>query len=298
MSLAELNNDDKYLPIPANLASLRWHRIRTTLVNRRIVPSMSAHPVTVFEAIIKDVNRSLNWIGDHAPHPVVFFHAVDRRSNLRLWPGQMIPLETLLTGATTREAYRWLEAFDAYLLDPQTGKNFAVVYLEDPEVRSPQKLVDERGFSKTEGEICLEFMMPLAFKVSRPFGRTFLNKNDLVSLFTRRLSRLFDMDFSGIGERDDFQVVHEYWRYTEIMHSSVSQPGTMQYINGCIGPLIIQGSFPELLPYLLIGSELHAGTKLANSRGYYRLHENVPANFKEYFPSLKRKHEMAELVAA
>ncbi len=51
--------------------------------------------------------------------------------------------------------------------------------------------------------------------------------------------------------------------------------------------LYIKGVLRNLLPLLVLGSELHTGAKLSNAQGYYRLHKEPPSYFKRYFPNQK-----------
>ena len=55
----------------------------------------------------------------------------------------------------------------------------------------------------------------------------------------------------------------------------------------CVGKLYFKGRFRDFLPFLLLGSEVHIGTKLSNSQGYYRLHKESPGYFNSFFPHKK-----------
>ncbi|PIV44820.1 MAG: hypothetical protein COY75_06780 [Nitrospirae bacterium CG_4_10_14_0_8_um_filter_41_23] len=51
--------------------------------------------------------------------------------------------------------------------------------------------------------------------------------------------------------------------------------------------LYIKGMFKNLLPILILGSELRTGMKLSNAQGYYRLYKEPTGYFKRYFPNQK-----------
>lgn len=63
-----------------------------------------------------------------------------------------------------------------------------------------------------------------------------------------------------------------YWYYTEKEHYSKSQFGTKQLINGCCSNLYLRGDISEIIPLLILTSELHIGSKLSFSYGYFKIH--------------------------
>ena len=62
----------------------------------------------------------------------------------------------------------------------------------------------------------------------------------------------------------------------------------MRYVNGCIGTIYLKGGFRDFLPFIILGTELHAGSILSNSQGYYQIHENDGGYFKRFFPRLEK----------
>ncbi|GAB4546130.1 MAG: hypothetical protein Fur0020_14950 [Thermodesulfovibrionia bacterium] len=180
---------------------------------------------------------------------------------------------------------RWEEAFRSYLSDPETGKNFEIVEIGEAKERNLEKLTAEiEGFPE-EGEICLEFLTPFPFKRERDRQRTFITKVEFIRAFEKRFSRLFGEDIRYEGSGGDFSLLPYYWHYTEIRHPSHSQPGNLQYINGCTGRLYLKGRFKDILPFLILGSELHTGSKFSNSQGYYIIHKESPGYFQRYLPN-------------
>jgi hypothetical protein len=127
----------------------------------------------------------------------------------------------------------------------------------------------------------------LPFKRESGKSRVYIGKDRLIRLFEKRFSTLFNRGFKYQPGQDDFSLLPYYWKYTEIKHSSKSQPGSVQYINGMIGNLYIKGKWKNLLPFLLLGSEIHIGGKLTNSQGYYRLLPDSPPYFAASFPDPK-----------
>lgn len=260
-----------------------WYRVNAELVNLRLVPYSTSHPLSIINAIIKGVTKQA-FPDDK--ELLVFFHIKKRRFTFSLREGVKVPLEIFFLRKTKEEVDHWLKTFENYLKDAKTGKNFSFLSLSPPEERYFYRLWEELGIKKTEGEICLEFLTPFPFKPPEKKRRTFIDKETFLSSFTNRFSRLFNKKFFYQSERDNFSLLPYYWRYTEIRHQPKSESG-IQYIKGCIGKLYIKGSFTDFLPFLILGSELHTGPKISNSQGYYLLLEKSPPYFASHFPDKK-----------
>lgn len=311
------------------LAGFRWHRLSVTLINIRSIPATSAHPLSVFQAIIKGVSlgllplapeipplsisasdsipdnnpqtSSLNeniqiegekydlplnqHSGEHDSEPLVAFHIRQKKHSYRMHGQDRIPLEIYFFRRGREYINRWRDALTSYLSDPQTGKNFDIVGMGDIEERSLELIAAERGTQDPEGEICLEFLTPFPFKAEKGKSRTYISTSAFIRSFGRRFSRLFGKEVVYKSQDDQFSIFPCYWNYTEIRHASQSQAGHTQYINGCVGKLYLKGHFKDFLPFLLMGSELHTGTKISNAQGYYLLHKDSPGYFTGYFPN-------------
>ncbi|MCS7258481.1 MAG: CRISPR-associated endonuclease Cas1, partial [candidate division WOR-3 bacterium] len=104
-----------------------------------------------------------------------------------------------------------------------------------------------------------------------------------IQCFTKHFKKLFNQEFTYQSNQDNFSVLPYYWRYTEIYHFDKQNPKKVQYINGCFGRLYLKGKFTDFLPFLILGSELHAGQKLSFSWGYYQLHFDSLGYFDRFF---------------
>ena len=213
------------------------------------------------------------------------FHVKNRRHNFRMQVSDTIPLEIYFFRKGEEYARQWRDAFRAYLADPETGRNFEVVKMADIEERSFGSVASETGLHKGEGEVCLEFLTPFPFKSAKGKLRTYISPIAFVKSFERRFSRLLGRDIVYHSKDDRFSILPYYWNYTKIRHGSRSQGGHTQYINGCVGKLYVKGQFHDFLPFLILGSELHAGTKLSNAQGYYLAHGDSPGYFTGFFPA-------------
>lgn len=315
---------------PYPFTKLRWYRLSVILLNIRSSPTMSAHPISVFQAIIKGVstlippystttpslqaNTSVSSLSETPMEPIdeakhvgsentgeisqgeyfreekgielhLMFHIKGRKHSLSMREFESIPLEICFFKRCREYVNQWRDAFRAYLSDPVTGRNFEIAEMGEIEERCYEGVVSESGIDSVEGEICLEFLTPFPFKAEKGKARTYIARDFFIRSFERRFSRLFGREIAYQSHDDQFSILPYYWRYTEIKHASTSQPGQTQYINGCAGKLYIKGQFKDFLPFLLLGSEIHTGTKISNSQGYYLLHKESPAFFKGYFPN-------------
>lgn len=264
---------------------LKWCRLAFTLARTKEFRANRIYPLTATEAIFKKVTEA--WSPGAAPEkPQVFFHLKDLRQPFAARDQDLFPVEAFFAGSEVLHAARWKEELEKYMSSPEGRVKFELAQTGEAEERSCSRLAQEFTDQKTAGEICLDFLSPMPFKAKTRKGRTFLDKEDFIQLLLRRFARLFGngSEFRYKPEGDDFELLPYYWKYVEIKHDSASQPGNKQYVNGCVGRLYIKGKFKSFLPYLILGSELHAGNTLSNSQGYYKLLFDSPAYF-ERFPN-------------
>jgi CRISPR-associated protein Cas1 len=219
--------------------------------------------------------------------PSVFFHIKDTPSHFRIRKGIILPLEIFFCRADIAYAKKWRENLEIYLSDGETGKNFEIDQIREIEERRYSVLASELSPFPDEGEICLEFLSPLHFISAKSGNRTFLTREQFASLIEKRICKLFKIDITcGMGD-DDFRLLPYYWHYKEILHDSVSNPGTVKYLSGCVGNLFIKGKWTAFLPWLLLSSELHAGINITYGMGYFRIHPESLPYFSVFFPDKK-----------
>lgn len=223
--------------------------------------------------------------GDDELLPV--FHVKNRRHNSRMQVADTIPLEIFFFRKGEGYARQWRDALQSYLADPETGRNFEILEMAEVEERTYEMVAAEHGAHRGGGETCLEFLTPFPFKSVKGKSRTYISNTAFIKSLERRFSRLLGRKIVYHDGDDRFSILPYYWNYTEIRHGSRSQGGHTQYINGCVGKLYIKGQFHNLLPFLILGSEIHAGTKLSNSQGYYLAYTDSPGYFTGYFPAKK-----------
>jgi CRISPR-associated protein Cas1 len=215
------------------------------------------------------------------------FHLQDKKHTYRLKELDHLPVEFFFFKPSREEISQWRHNLQDYLSDPVHRQTLEILSTGEIEERNYSTLVHEFAAVPPGGELCLEFLYPLPFKREKGKSRVYISKHRLIRLCEKRFSTLFNREFKYQPGRDDFTLLPYYWKYTEIKHSSKSQPGSLQYINGMTGNLYIKGKWKNLLPFLLLGSEIHTGGKLSNSQGYYRILPGSPPYFAASFPDPK-----------
>lgn len=274
------------------LQDLRWWRLRAKLLS---LTHHSRSWLTVFQAIIKAVTTKtaeLYELNELKNSNTIFFHIPDKSFNSKITEGTSFDLEILFTFLEEDHISLWRKIFIEYFKEEELSKRFILKATEDIEKRSLAELYKRYERLPEEGEICLEFLTPLAFTPLNKKERTCLTKEQFIKLLTERFRLLFGIEISYTGSEDLWTLLPYYWHYTEIRHESLSQPGRVKYINGCTGKLYIKGKWKDLLPYLILAEELHIGTKLTYARGYYRLHLE-PVSFFNNFPD---KRELISII--
>ena len=260
------------------LSKLRWYRLRVDLVNIRMLPSSQEPSLCIMEAIIKGVSSK-------AGTAVPIFHITGKRHSFKINENTRIPLEIFFCQSDRNDVECWCAALKKYLSNAETGKNYDIATLDEIEERTLAKVTDEAGDFPNEGEICLDFMTPLPFE-GRGLSRYFLSPDAFIRAFVQRFRNLFNTNIDYLPDTDNFSILPYYWDYAEPRHQSKSNKGS-QLINGCYGKLYLRGSFGRFRPFLALGTELHAGGKLSNGQGYYKILGQTPPFFLKNMESKK-----------
>lgn len=191
----------------APFSDLRWHRLSVTLMNIRSLPTMCANSFSVFQAIIKGVSLPISsrpsersemtdkalqdacLIEEKAHEPLIIFHAMGRKHSFKMREYDRISLEIYFFRKGREYVRQWRDAFQTYLSDSVTGRNFEIVEMGAVEERNFGQVVRERDIQYAEGEICLEFLTPFPFKPEKGKPRTYISKTAFIRSFERRFSR-------------------------------------------------------------------------------------------------------------
>ncbi len=119
----------------------------------------------------------IHLIKGKAHEPLIIFHAKNRKHSFKMRKYDRISTEIYFFRKGHGYVRQWRDAFQPYLSDPLTGRNFEIVEMGDVEEHSLGQVARERDIQRAEGEICLEFLTPFPFKPEKGKARTYLAKN-------------------------------------------------------------------------------------------------------------------------
>lgn len=235
--------------------SLKLEKIRKSYYEREI-------PQVVVDAIVKEIKRG---VAEN-----IFFHIKDHTFGTSIEKGENFIVEVIVPNDSKTVINEIEKKAIEYINSPEGGKNYKLIdtYVED---RDLTKLFQETSIDLKSKEVTLEFLTPLHYKTFSEKHRTYIDKDLFLSLIKKRLKTLFDIEID-LSDVIDINIIPYYWYYTEKTHYSKSQIGTKHLINGCCGNLYIRGEISEIMPLLILTSELHIGSKLSFSYGYFKLH--------------------------
>jgi CRISP-associated protein Cas1 len=273
------------IEIPAVFKELQWFRIQLKLTGSNRVDSAKHKPIEVFQAILEAIGAKLFPQGLPENRFLQVFHFSNQKIGFQWRPNAPIDVQVLFFRCGLQEVEQWKQELRLYFQDETHCKTFHLLDAGIVEPRDFNMLLAEfPAHIPGQGELCLEFLSPLPFKTQLGKSRLYISKNQLIRSLETRFQNLFGKRFQYQSEADDFTLLPYYWEYKELRHGSRSQPGHMQYIKGCLGKLYFKGRWQDLLPFLILGIEIHAGTKRSNSQGYYKIHPANPPHLDTRFP--------------
>jgi len=262
------------------LKKLSWYRLSAALLVE-VAAKRRSPPVTVFQAIIKGVTTSFGE-GDET----IFFHLTAQRHYRNYRQGEQICLQIFFCQHDSAYVEQWRQALDTYLGDPVAGRNFSLLKCSPAEHRTWSDLAAEASDSPVGNELCLEFVTPLSFRPQKGKPLTHLDSDQFILLLEKRFSTLFRRKVPLSLDSAAFRLLPYYWHFNNTQrHRSMSQPGTVQVVGGCVGNLYLKGDLDEVYPWLLLASELHCGVKKSNAQGCFELHTRPRGYFSRRFPS-------------
>ncbi|MDQ1349800.1 MAG: CRISP-associated protein Cas1, partial [Acidobacteriota bacterium] len=222
---------------------LKWHRLCLTFLCKKNTSEMKSHPVSVFQAIIKAVCSRTPVFSSLKNDDLPVFHIKDKKHSFKMNPFDQIRVDFFFFKQNKEEIAHWRQNLVEYLSNPVYSETVEILTAGEVEDRNYAGLAKELDNFPSKGELCLEFLSPLPFNREKGKTRVFISKDRFIKLFERRFSLLFGREITYECGEDDFSVLPYYWKYTEIKHSSRSQQGNTQYINGTIGKLYIKGTW-------------------------------------------------------
>jgi CRISPR-associated protein Cas1 len=260
--------------------------MRIELMGQNTPQAAKRKPIEVVQAIIEAVSAKRFPKGQSNELPIIF-HFNDRKFDFKWRETQPIHLEILFFQTDAQQVEQWKNDMAAYFQIEDHRRTFFPTAIGAVETRDFKTLLSETNLNSipTEGEMCLDFLSPFPFKRETNKSRLHISRSRFIRGFETRFAKLFGTPFTYRSDSDDFSLLPYYWNYTELRHTSRSHPGHTQYVNGCTGKLYIKGKWEDFLPYVLLGTEIHGGSKRSNSQGYYKLLPDSPPLLDTLFPN-------------
>ena len=282
------------MSLEKDLESLEWVKVIVIFKSPSLKEQSQTSPLCIMEAINKAIT-DLTWGIHNKEWNQPIFHFSRKQHNFKLSPDELYKVEFIFTKKDINQVESWIQNLKRYFSVEENCRSFYPVEIGSPVKRNLLLLIDEIGEIPDEGELCLKFLTPFHFKPEQGKTRYFIDSHSFIKSLLNRFSRLFSKSLD-YEINPEFETLPYFWEYTEIKHKSHSQPGTYQFINGCIGPLYLRGNYSKTKPLLYLATELHAGTKLSNSYGYFVLYRDSLPFFDLRFPRLNEIESIAHEV--
>lgn len=271
----------------ADIYSLRWYRLNAVF-KENISGELN---FSTLQAIIKGgyfdafPEANLNYA---IP---IFFHVKNRKFSSKLKRNQEFIVEIIISRHSEKDIIDVADGIKRRMQIGRNKKRYSLVSISEPELRNLEIL--EKGYSDfhfDSEEITLNFLTPYSMVSVREYPSGWIDTKKFLFKFKSRLNAFFKLNLDI--EREEYIEknikIAPYWNYVrQFVHNSKSQKNTTQYVDGFSGKLYIKGDVKSILPIIILGAELHTGSRLSNGQGYYKIIGNIP-HFDIYFPNYKQ----------
>lgn len=251
------------------MTNLKWYKLQFSITYKNLSPRMKSHYISTLSSAIKSVIDQTNLQENKNK---ILFHFTDLRLNEQPILNQPYSCEVIITIDDHNTSKKFANQLIEYFLNPVNEKNIQL----SKEVKIiSQNLNDiKKKYHNLKGinELVLDFFSPVDFSKHVEKHRTLLTKEKFFSLIIKRLNDLFDIKIEHLDLTKIFFYPY-FWHYTYFKHLSKSQFGHIQYIQGCLGPVLLKGDLENLLDLILIASEIHISGKGANFQGYFKIRD-------------------------
>lgn len=247
-------------------ANLRWHRIHLELQPHN-VQARKLHPLFVLRALLKGMEAGFRGIpvAFHVPD-CPFTQLADRTAG-------KFPFEILLFSDRGDIATNWVDALSGILQTRASNHNLA-----SPVGFELVQFMPVHPHSQPSA-VELQLMTPLPFRRQKGDPYTKMSLDRFCTALHARAESLFQVRLEA-PRFGDVALLTQYWDFKRIKAPSRSQPGSFEWLQGCVGPIWFKGEIGELLPWLQLAAQIHAGGKrLLNPLGYCTLSTSPTSHF-------------------
>jgi CRISPR-associated endonuclease Cas1 len=217
-----------------------------------------AHPLSVFEAIIKGAREEAGITA-----PMLWHWPEQSAESMRYRPGERITLELQLFTAPPDAAARLQDALRARLAAVQSGRRHFVLVSLTPWLPAEALALPEASAWR------LEFHTPLPLPKKGRVERTEVSPEEFLFACRKRVAKLWAVE-PRLPPPPEIKPLG--WRYWRITHRSRSQNGEPLLLNGCLGQLRLSGEqLPAWRPWLALFVQVGLGERLGFSLGRFTL---------------------------
>ena len=146
-----------------NYPAFSWFRCVIALTATALPKHKGAHPLSVFEAIIKGITEL-----SHANSALIASFAWEkhRAKNMRIAFKRPVDLTVDLFNCSATEAEHWLAVALTYFDQGQPGKNFTIECISSIQEINSLSFYESSCVSGNT-ELCFDFQTPFPFQISR-----------------------------------------------------------------------------------------------------------------------------------
>lgn len=259
-------------PAPSPRGDLHWHELRVELLNTRVHAATREPMPAVWEAIVKGVQQALREGGQAAqPRVLVRPDPVTQRqqgstgtqaeASQRLGARQRAVF--LLFGADGAQAQAWSDALAAYLAGGERNFSLTAPLVLQTVHFTPPPL-------PPVADIALDFYTPLPFKAQDNARRTSITAAQFGAALVTRVERLWGVK-TPTPDTGKLKLLPWAWRHQRLTHRSKSEAGTTQWLDGCVGTLVLKDGWQPLWPWIALAQAIGAGGQLSFAMGHCRV---------------------------
>jgi len=255
--------------------SLFWYKVKTIFKEN----NSGVLNYSILQAIIKGSYLDTFQKSDWTKGAPIFFHINDKKITTKLKRNQEFTLEIIISLHNLKEVNKIITSLKKRMSIKKNQKRYSLISIDKPELRNLEIL--EKEFYKKynininikNNEIIINFLTPYGMPQKKTHVSGWMDTNKFLFKFKERLNNFFKLNLEIKNEeyiKENIKIT-PHWKYIEhYTHKSKSQPNT-QIVKGFIGKLYIKGDIKSIMPVLIIGLELHTGSRISNSQGYYEI---------------------------
>jgi CRISPR-associated protein Cas1 len=266
-----------------NIYLLSWYKVNAVFKENQ----QGELNFSVLQAIVKGSYLDIFPELDSPNGIPIFFHVKNRKYNTKLKKTQEFTLEIIVARHTKEDVSKIVSSIKNRMSIEVNQKRYSLISINEPIFRNLDILEDEFKIEVEEDELTLNFLMPYSMVAEKDYPLGWIDINKFLFKFKSRLDAFFkiNLEFTNEEHIKKNVTVLPYWNYIQqFTHKSKSQPKTTQFVHGFVGKLYIKGDVYSILPLIILGEELHTGSRLSNAQGYYTIIKNIP-HFDTYFPN-------------